>query len=391
MLKDITSKENMAEAIRQRMNVVGVDRQLGGYEAQVIAAPAPGYQVEPRATPVFLAGGVGGLLLGVALAWLAEVTDRSFRTAEEIRRRLGLEVVGYLPRIVPDPRTPVRATADGPVLDPTLCAYHRPKSPEAEAFRGLRTALYFNTHGEDHRVLQVTSPNKGDGKTTLAANLAVSMAQSGKTVLLVDADCRRPRVHKVFGLGDEVGLVSVIEAQATVEEAVRPTGVANLTVLPCGPRPGNPAELLTSPRFGALLEELRGRYDFVLLDTPPLLAVSDPAVVAPQVDGVLLNIRVTKNSRPAAERAKEILLTLGAKIIGVVVNGVGDKGTGYDGYGYGYRYRYESAENGSYYHEPDAGEEADGDEDAAPPEAPRRGRKRRTPAGLYGWLRTWWQ
>ena len=193
----------------------------------------------------------------------------------------------------------------------------------------MRTALYFGTGAAMPRVIQITSPNRADGKTTLSANLSVSIAQSGKRVLLVDADFRRPRLHKVFALPAGTGLASVLAGAADLGDAIQDSVVAGLSILPCGPRPSDPAELLSSPRLQEVLEVARQHYDFVLVDTPPLLAVTDPSVVAPRVDGVLLNIRVSKNSRPDAERAREVLGTLGATMIGVVVNGVSPDGGGY--------------------------------------------------------------
>jgi capsular exopolysaccharide synthesis family protein len=278
-----------------------------------------------------------GLLGGVGLAYLAEVTDKSFRTPEEIRRRLGLPIIGHIPFTAA-----AKGKGDGTAaakLDASLLAYHQPGALEAEAYKSLRTALYFSTRGERHKVIQVTSPNMGDGKSTLAANLAVCIAQSGKSVVLVDADCRRPRLHRLFGVRGELGLTSAIIGECGPQEAVQPTDVPHLSLLPCGPRPTNPAELLTSPKFEELLNELRGQYDFVLVDSPPLLAVTDPCVVAARADGVLLTIRVSKNGRPAAERAKEMLVGMGAKVLGVVVNGIGKEA---GAYGYSYRhYRYD--------------------------------------------------
>jgi Mrp family chromosome partitioning ATPase len=149
----------------------------------------------------------------------------------------------------------------------------------------------------------------------------------------------------VFGLSGRKGLAQVITGEVEVAEAVLPTVVPNLSVLPCGPRPSNPSELLTLPRFGDLLEELRESCDFVLVDTPPLLAVSDPCSVAPRVDGVLLTIRVSKNGRPAAERARDMLAALRVSIFGVVVNGVGKQGA-MAGYGYEhYHYAADYAED----------------------------------------------
>jgi polysaccharide biosynthesis transport protein len=209
---------------------------------------------------------------------------------------------------------------------------------EAEAYRGVRTALYFSAR-EGHRIVQITSPNPGDGKTTVASNLAVSIAQSGRRTLLIDADLRRPTVHKVMNLPNEVGLASVIAGMVDPQEAVRETGVPNLSVLTTGPIPPNPAELLTSSHFKELLDFFRDRYDFVIVDTPPVLAVTDPCVVAPRVDGVVLVIRLVKNGRPMAERAKELLAGLGVSVFGVIVNAVEDGAIGGYGYGY-YAYRY---------------------------------------------------
>jgi capsular exopolysaccharide synthesis family protein len=147
--------------------------------------------------------------------------------------------------------------------------------------------------GEGHKVIQVTSPNSGDGKSTLAANVAVSIAQSGKKTLLIDADLRKPRQHKIFNVPAPAGLAAIIADQAEVADVIQQTAVRDLWVLPCGPRPPDPAELLTSPRFPELLDLLRERYEYVVLDSSPLLAVTDPSVVAPRVDGVLLTLRIS--------------------------------------------------------------------------------------------------
>jgi capsular exopolysaccharide synthesis family protein len=341
-------------------------REHGGYNAEPIAEPNRGKRIGPSIVKAFALAIFFGLFAGLGLAWLAEVSDRSFRTPEEVRRRLGVAVVSHIPYMQPDEEIIEKARASGTNLDPSLCTFFCSKSVDAEAYRGVRTAIYFSMEGDGHKVLQITSPNTGDGKSTLAANLAVSIAQSGKSILLIDADCRRPRLHKVFGLSSRAGLATVISGESELNDAIQSTPIPNLSVLPCGPRPSNPAELLTSPRFKELIDTLRERYDFVLIDTPPLLAVSDPSVVAPRVDGVLLTIRVTKNGRPDAERSKDMLQTLGATIVGVVVNGVGKRGEGYENrrysYGYSYNYHYgytyEPAGDGNkYYQETDSNSE----------------------------------
>jgi capsular exopolysaccharide synthesis family protein len=352
--QQITDLEDTKKPIAALLGQKNAGVDMGGFEAKVIAKPGRGYQVEPKPAPIFTTALLLGLAAGLALAWVAEATDKSFRTPDEVRRRLRLPVVGHVPRITPKADAVREHDAGALPLDPSICAYYQSKSIEAEAFRGIRTTLYFSTQNQNCTIIQVTSPNMGDGKTTLATNLAVSIAQSGKKILLIDADFRRPRLHRMFGLAAKVGLASVIQDEAELLDAVQPTAVPNLSVLPCGPRPHNPAELLTSARFKEILEVLRERYDLILVDTPPLLAVSDPSVVASQVDGVLLTIRVSKNGRPAAERARDILATLEVNVLGVVVNGIGRRGEeGYGatnyGYHYQYQYAYEPTDNHSYY------------------------------------------
>ena len=224
------------------------------------------------------------MIAGLCLAYLAELSDKSFRTPAEIRRRLGLPVIGHIPDYAPDEKAAKLVAAGEPVVDPMLCATtaRTPSSPRRSGQSGPRI---FNTHGVGHQVIQVTSPNVSDGKSTLAANLAVSIAQSGKRTIMIDGDCRRPRIHKIFNVPADSGLATVIMGQSDLATAIRPTSIPNLSVLPCGPRPANPAELLTSPRFKELLDIIRSQDEFVIIDTPPLLVVTDPCVVAPRVDG----------------------------------------------------------------------------------------------------------
>src|SRR5262249_45123621 len=161
-------------------------------------------------------------------------------TPEEVRRRLGMPLVGHVPFLQPHQDAVRRAAAGESVPDPLLVTFYRPKSVEAEAYRAVRTALYFSTQGEAHKIIQVTSPKKGDGKSLLIANLAISIAQSGKRVLLVDADCRRPRLHKIFNLTATSGLASVIVHPEELPAAIQETAVPGLALLPCGPIPPNP-------------------------------------------------------------------------------------------------------------------------------------------------------
>jgi capsular exopolysaccharide synthesis family protein len=346
---DIARTTKVLDQTLKRLEEINLVRDFGGYDARVIAEPGVGFKVSPIAWQFLLAGAFLGGLAGAGGAYLLDRADKSFRSPEEVRKRLGLPLVGHIPYLSHADK-PVRVDGpDGKVveLDPALAVLHRPTSIEAEAYRSVRTALYFTTHSERHKVVQVTSPNMSDGKSTLIANLAVAIAQSGRKVILVDADLRRPRLHKVLGLSARTGLAKVIAGEVELAEAVQTTVVPNLSVLPCGPRPAQPAELLTLPRFADLLEELRESYDYVLIDTPPLLAVSDPCAVAPRADGVLLTIRIARNGRPAAERARDLLLALRVPVLGVVVNGVGQQGAA-AGYGYEH-YQYAADSSSEHY------------------------------------------
>ncbi len=340
---ELERSQQLYEATIRRLQEINLVRDFAGYDAEVISPPGPGQRVAPSLLRVLILAVVLGLAGGVGLAYLADLTDKSFRTAEEIRRRLGLTVMGHIPFDGGAKHPPSGNGEAQPQPAVSLCVHQRPASPDAEAYRGLRTALYFATQGEGWKVIQVTSPSKGDGKTTLLANLGVTIAQSGKRVILVDADFRRPRLDRLFGVKSPQGLTAVLAGEADPTALTRETKVPGLFVLPCGERRPNPAELLTSACFGKLLGELRENYDYVLVDSPPLLAVTDPCIVAGQVEAVLLAIRVSKNGRPAAERAKEMLAALGARVLGVVVNGIGPdaarSGYGYRYYSYDYQYK----------------------------------------------------
>lgn len=348
----IARKQSLYDGLVKRLQEASMVKDYGGFEARIIAAPAMGKKVFPSATTIFPISGLLGTLVGLGLVYLAEVTDKSFRTPEEIRRRLGLAVMGHIPVLVVDHARRRMAARLG-TLDPMLLTHHRPRSPGAEAYRVVRTALYFSSGSEGHKVIQITSPTGGDGKSTLTANVAVSIAQSGKRTLLIDADLRKPRQHTIFGVSAEVGLASVIAHEAELVDAIQETKVSGLWLLPCGPLPPDPADLLTSPRLPELLDLLRCQYDYVLIDTAPVLAVTDACVVAPRVDGVLLLVRISKNGGPLAVRAKEILSTVGAKTLGVVVNAVDAATSGNFSYGYGEGYGYGDASADGYLNDTD--------------------------------------
>jgi capsular exopolysaccharide synthesis family protein len=328
------TSEEISAAVNKLMAATDYNQKT----IRVLEQSSLGVFIGPQLIRYLGIGGFLGFAAFCGLAYLLELADRSYRGPDEIAGDLGMPIVGHLPLASLSNNKRVDAKIDSSVV-----TVHKSKSAVSEAFRGIRTALFFNNQQGNLKVIQVTSPIPGDGKSTIASNLAVSIAQSGRKVCLVDCDFRRPRVSKIFGVGSDVGLVQVINEKSVLAEAIQESSVENLSILCCGRRPGNPAELLSSEKFQSIVAELRTMYDYVILDTPPVLVVSDPATVAPIADGVILTVRLRRNLKPIAIRAAQMLHAMNANMIGVVVNGVG---VGANGYGYG-GYRYD-AYNSTY-------------------------------------------
>lgn len=217
-----------------------------------------------------------------------------------------------------------------------LITHERPKSPVAEAYRTLRTNLGFTFIDTPCRSILFTSANPQDGKSTTIANIAVAMAQAGNRVAAVDCDLRKPMLHRIFQLENRRGLTNCIMQQAEPEELLQKTAIDNLEVLTSGPIPPNPAEMLASERSKALWDKLLAVYDYVLLDSPPILAVADASILATQVDGVILIIRFAQTRIDLAREAKEQLLKANAHIIGSVLNQVNMESKDYQYYYYYY-------------------------------------------------------
>lgn len=319
----------------------------GGDTAKTIAPPEIGEQVAPTIPYVGVASIFLGGLFGGILAWAVDRTENTYRSAAEIRQHLQVPIVGCIPHLR---RRDQIASANAPGIAPIVTTLHQDKSNCAEAFRGVRTKLYFSAASQDYRVIQITSPLPGDGKSTVTANLAVAIAKSGKRVLVMDADFRRPSMTKLLGKprNCQHGLAAVIAGKADPVDSALVTDVPNLFFLPALERPLNPSELLSTPQFKNLLDVVRERFDFVLIDTPPLLAVTDPCAVAARADGVLLALRIRKGVQDVSMRAMEMLRSVDANVLGTIVNGV-EENSGFQGvsgkYGsYGYAERYTDRE-----------------------------------------------
>jgi capsular exopolysaccharide synthesis family protein len=269
-----------------------------------------------------------GLLLGVCLAFIREYFDDSIQSRSDLERATdGLPVLGEVPRVREwrDPVSPYVVTLDAPL------------TPAAESFRTLRTSMQFIAVDKEFCTLQVTSAQAGDGKTTTIVNLAVAYARAGRQVLIVCCDLRRPRAHEFFGLSNRVfGLTSVFLHELSLDEALQPVRQEpNLFVLAAGPPPPNPSELLSSARARELIACVSKSFDLVLIDTPPVLPVSDALIVSGMVDATLLVASEKSSSRRAVKRAVQKLRQVHAPLVGTVLNNA-EPQESYSGYGYGY-------------------------------------------------------
>ncbi|MBX3441792.1 MAG: polysaccharide biosynthesis tyrosine autokinase [Planctomyces sp.] len=274
-----------------------------------------------------------GLFCVFGLAYFREWYDTSLRTLDEVRSLTDSQLLASVPEIRTSAE--LERMASRSRLHPRLCYAHRPGSREAEAYRTMRTALMHAAQDLQAKVILVSSPEPGDGKTTTICNLALALAQSGRKVLLVDADLRRPTVHEMFRVSQEAGLSEVLLGELDWQNALKATPLSNLSVMSAGMIPENPAELLSTPGLGAFLKSAREEFDCVLVDAPPVLAVSDPCIIAPSTDGLVLVVRLRKNSRAAVERTRDTLDAYGVRRFGVIANGTGrseDDGIDYDSY-----------------------------------------------------------
>jgi len=300
----------------------------------VVSEPAvvPEDPVRPRTLTNTLLAAVIGAMLAVGAAFLIEYLDDTVKTPDDIERITGLSTLGAIARL--------RETGG----TRQLIAWLRTKAPESEAYRTLRTNIQFSSVDKPVRTLLVTSSSPGEGKSTTTANLAVVLAQTNQKVIVVDTDLRRPVLHRVFSVPNNTGLTTALLAGETwtIEEHLQPTEIENLKLLPSGPVPPNPSELLGSQRMGHLIQALANEADIVIFDSPPVLAVTDAAVMARQVDGVLIVTDAGRTKEGALANATGELQKTGANVLGVALNRLDPR----RGYNYYYYYYYSDDESG---------------------------------------------
>lgn len=299
--------------------------QSGKYLTLIAPAQLPSSPISPNITQNVLLAAAAGLVLAGAVVLLLEYLNETIKSSEDVERILKHTTLGSIARI-----SPVRKPGDA------LITIRHPRSPTAEDYRILRTNLRYSGIENPGGALLVTSANPGEGKTTTAANLAVAIAQSGKRVILVDADLRRPGVHPLFGISNEVGLSSLfLEDGPTLEQAIQQSEVPNLRILPSGEPPPNPAELLDSKRMNEILLELRSEADMVVVDSPPLLVVADANILASRCSGAMLVVDSGRTRTDSARKVVESLTRSRVKILGMVLNRMSNhRGGRYNNYYY---------------------------------------------------------
>lgn len=289
-----------------------------------VATP-PVYPSRPNVSLNVLLALVVGLSGGIALAFGVEYLDKTFKSPEELEEYLGIPLLGLLPVLNPE----------GEGVKRDLFVHRNPKSTIAECCRSIRTRILLGNPVKQPRTLLITSASPREGKSTIAVSLGITMAQSDQRTLLVDTDLRRPRLHHVFGQTLDKGLTTIMDGSTSIEDAVSPTEVKNLSFLASGPIPANPSELLGSARMEQVMKDLLARYDFIIFDSPPCIAVTDAVVLSTKTDGVIFVIKQGSTTKEAAKEAHRRLGNIGENLLGCIMNNVN-----IDRDAYGYRYYY---------------------------------------------------
>jgi polysaccharide biosynthesis transport protein len=357
--RDVDSNRTLYEGLLEKLKEAGVTAGLRSNNFRIInAARVPTSPSEPNIPRNLAFALVLGVISGVGLAFLLENLDNTVRTPEQAQAISGLPSLGMIPlgsKSANHGSTGKRLalTASKEVVETVTQV--RPQSQMAESYRALRTSLLLSNLGAPPKVIMVTSARPQEGKTTTSINTAIVLAQKGVRVLLVDADLRRPSIHKTLGMGPRSGLSNVLTGSATVQQTITTSPILpNLFIMPAGTPPPNPAELLASSNMRDLIVELRELYDHIVIDTPPTLSVTDAVVLSPRADATILVIRSGQTTKQALRRSRDILMQVNAHVAGVLLNAVDLTSPDYYYY-YEYQGKY-----GQYYHEdPGAGNEAE--------------------------------
>jgi len=321
--------KKLCDILDDRIKELNVTEDVGALNISILEVARPADKPsKPQKARIMAMALVLGLMLGGGLGLVRDFMDQRLRSAEEVSAILGIPMLG----VVPSMAKKQSVVARGKMVE------LESNSAVAEAYRTIRTAVFFSVPKGKAKTVLVTSPGAGDGKSTLVSNLGIAMAQAGQSVLVLDADFRRPMQHTIFKTAKEPGLSNVLAGVAALDRAIRPDSLAGLDILTCGRDIPNPSEMLNSKAFAELLEELSGKYDRILIDSPPVMPVTDACILGAICDVTLLVLRAEKSTRKTAQHACDSLSGIGAQILGAVVNDVSRKKGWYGYYHYGYQY-----------------------------------------------------
>ncbi|MCU0659428.1 MAG: polysaccharide biosynthesis tyrosine autokinase, partial [Polyangiaceae bacterium] len=338
-----STNEKLYTSMLERMKEVDLSRMISTKNIKLLDAPRlPVVPVRPVVGNILAIGAGLGFFVGLLIAVLRELADRTIRTPVDLEQKLGLSCLGLLPAFLNNPPEASgkkrRTRVNSDIADkPELLVARDPTSLIAEAARSIRSNITFMSPDRPPRMLLVTSASAGEGKTTTATTLAVTFAQTNARTLIVDLDLRRPRLHKVFDVGPEHGITSVMLGEETLDEAIQTTSVPNLSVLPAGRIPPNPAELLMSDRLMELFAQLRDRFDRIIIDSPPTNPVTDSVILSTKVDGAIFVVRSYSTTIDQVRHSIRSLRSVQGKLLGVILNVVDLKRLEYK-YSYNYRY-----------------------------------------------------
>lgn len=336
--RDVQTTEEMHDLLMKRFKEASLKESLNAGNVRVVdEATVPQKIYKPQKLLNVALGLVVGLFLGIALAFLAEHLDDTIKTPEDVKNVLGVPFLGHIPAYEMED-----SPSAGGVNVITL---NSPKSIPSEAYRGLRTSIMFSKAEKSPQVIQVSSSSPGEGKSTTSSNLAAAFAMAGSKTLLIDCDMRKPSLHKIFSADRNKGITNILTSAPSQNGISFATNVENLSFCPVGPLPPNPSELIGSARMGAFIKHLREKYDRIIIDTPPVTAVTDAAILANYADGVILVVEAFETSRKPARNALERLKASGATILGVILNNVQSKDSEY--YHNEYYYYYYGDDDGS--------------------------------------------
>jgi capsular exopolysaccharide synthesis family protein len=334
--READTNRELYKGLLLRMKEAGVSAGITASNIQIVdQAELPTSPYKPNKRLNLLLAAVVGLFLGVGLAFFFEYLDNTVKTPEDVEQLIRLPSFGMVPEISNGRRRRLEKGTSCPV---ELITHGHPKSMLSEAYRGIRTSILLSFSEKPPKKIAITSPNPSEGKTTTVINTAIALSQTGAQVLIIDADLRKPRLHKIFNHENGQGLSSFLSGHGDLESVVKKSEVPNLFYIPSGPIPPNPSELLGSNLFKNMLESLEARFDHILLDSPPVLGFADAVILSTSVNGVILTVLGGKTPRETLQRAKEVLQQVNTKIIGVVINRVDIRRSDY---GY-YYYRYHS-------------------------------------------------